>query len=414
MELNAEKSAAEHWRELVYRGIESDTLDYKSPLDWNKMNHAQRAKLVRHAIAFANTRGGCIVIGVREDDAGRPVLYEGLSPEASRSFDPSAVGMFFNSCVEPPLDFTVERPTVDGKRYVIIVVRPFSALPHVCSRGVTGELQEGVFYIRTKSASSRPAYRAGELHTLVQHALRNQREELSRLLRGILFESSASDSPESGEAFRAELQSSTVYFTRRQKNDLKNLPAGQLLFSWNARPTRYLADRYPLAAITKAADLAVPAHSNFISGWEFHEAYNTNVALRYFSAEHAKMWQLFRSGQIHWMTVMDEPKRQLVLKDLHRFSMEALTFFGRYFSELGSAETVIDVGLHVRNTENWQLASEGFGQPYICRIPEIELHLQRSAASLAAGDVRHADALAREFANRFNVPSDQPLFAREP
>ena len=46
-----------------------------------------------------------------------------------------------------------------------------------------------MFYIRTSDASSRPAFRAVEMHALIQRALRNQREALGRMLRGILYES---------------------------------------------------------------------------------------------------------------------------------------------------------------------------------------------------------------------------------
>ena len=71
----------EFWRELVYRGVESDELDYKAAMNWNQLSKAGRAKLVRHWLAFANTRGGDLVIGVGEDASGHPSDYQGLTPE---------------------------------------------------------------------------------------------------------------------------------------------------------------------------------------------------------------------------------------------------------------------------------------------------------------------------------------------
>ena len=48
----------ESFEELVYRGVESDELDYKTHMSWNTMSRAAKGKLLRHLTAFANTRGG--------------------------------------------------------------------------------------------------------------------------------------------------------------------------------------------------------------------------------------------------------------------------------------------------------------------------------------------------------------------
>ena len=175
-------------RDIVYRGIESDELDYKAAQSWNALSRAGKGKIIRHLIALANTKGGYVVIGVGEDAAGKPALYTGVSDEESVSFDPSAVGTFVNRCVEPPIDFTIERPVIDGKRFVVFAVKPFRQLPHVCCNSVDTELSSGVFYIRTPEASSRPATRAVEMQQLIQRAMRNQREQLAKVLRGILYD----------------------------------------------------------------------------------------------------------------------------------------------------------------------------------------------------------------------------------
>ena len=71
-------------RELIYRGVESEELDYKAAMSWTAMSRAARAKIVRHCLALANTKGGYIVIGVGEDASGHPSVYQGLTPEETQ------------------------------------------------------------------------------------------------------------------------------------------------------------------------------------------------------------------------------------------------------------------------------------------------------------------------------------------
>ena len=145
------------WRSIIFRGVESDELDYKAAQNWHELSRAGRAKFVRHCIAMANTKGGYVVVGVGEDANGQPARYTGLTEEQSSSFDPTDVGNFINRFADPAVDFTIERPVVDGRRYAVFVIRRFRNIPHVCTSSCENELQLGTFYIRTPDASSRPS-----------------------------------------------------------------------------------------------------------------------------------------------------------------------------------------------------------------------------------------------------------------
>ena len=150
------------WEKIVYRGVESEELDYKAAIDWKKLNRTGKSKFVRHCLAMANTKGGYIVVGVGEDAAGQPSLFTGLTQTQAKSFDPTIIGNFVNRYADPEIDLTVERPVVKGKRYAIFVIRPFANIPHVCAYGLNEELQQGVFlypHRRCRQPGSSPRQR---------------------------------------------------------------------------------------------------------------------------------------------------------------------------------------------------------------------------------------------------------------
>ncbi len=395
--------------ELVRRGVESDVLDYKAALCWTKMSRQAKGKIVRHCLALANTKGGCIVIGVGEDASGHPSVYTGLNREEVHSFDPTTVGQFVNRYVEPPIELVIERPVVDGKRYAIFVIRPFRTLPHVCTNGIEGELQTGVFYIRTADASSRPAYRAIEMQMLIQRALRNQREELGRMLRGILYENRLSaEGSGDNEEFQAAVANSSVFFKRR-----KNPPAGvpSLLVNLIVTPPRFHSEAFGLSALRRAVDASLPSlpTPEFLDSDELKKAYLTNTSLRALSKKGLRMWQVFKSGMFHYIAYQPVPDRELAFPLLVRKMAEAFRFLGSLYTELGYAEELLTISLTLDNTEDVRLVLPEKPQArFLCRIPKISITMTRSAADLASGEAAHAARMTSEIAERFNI-SDQYL-----
>ena len=387
------------WRELIHRGIESDELDYKAPMNWNTMPRPAKAKLLRHCLAFANTRGGYIVIGVREDAAGHPSECIGLTDEECQSFDPTPVLSFLNRFVEPPLDIVIERPEVDGKRYAIFVIRPFTVLPHVCSSGVDGELQQGVFYIRTVDASSRPAFRADELHRLVQRALRNQRELLARMLRGLLYETRE---PESTQApFTDAVDTVRNFFLRRHP-----MTGGEdgIRLEFSLTPPVFEERRYEFSDLRqamRAGCFTPPGGGLFLTNDALGTGYCTNTAFRIASETPSAMTQLFRSG-LFWQTrIVATPERVLPIRYLLGYCAEAVAAAGRIAAALGMEEEALELSFVIDRAEELKLDS-GFSER--CRIDKIETRFQRSAGNLAANAVEHAAYLFRQIGERFNLP----------
>ena len=395
------------WESIVKRGVESDELDYKAAQNWNKLSRTGRAKFARHCMALANTKGGYVVVGVSEDEGGRPALFTGLTEEELQSFDPTEIGTFVNRFSDPQVEFTLERPVVDGKQYVVFAIKRFTQLPHVCTGSCEHELQQGVFYIRTADASSRPAYRASEVHALIQRAMRNQRELLGRMLRGLLYENhTAVPGNEDQSRFQEELGHSRQLFAKLFKGKSQALQAELTI-----TPDQYAAERFTLSEVRAAAEesCGTAADSLFIGLPDLREAYLTNVSLRYGGKN--VFWQIFRTGQFHFRCVL--PKRSDNVISYGRLCdlvADAVNFCAQLYGSLGFSDQTLRLDVSLFNAENCRLDFPGMDPANtVCRIPEIEVHLNFSAANFISGRAVHADSLIRRLCERFNISDGRHL-----
>ena len=406
-------TVATDWSSIIYRGAESDELDYKAAQNWNELSRGGRAKFVRHCLALANTKGGYIVVGVGEDSNGRPVDFTGLTEEQSKSFDPTSVGNFISRFSDPPIDFTLERPVVDGKCYAVFAVKPFQQLPHVCPSNCEEELLRGVFYIRTKDASSRPAYRATELHGIIQRALRNQREMLGRMLRGILYENKLAPSNDVSDAsfFSEELLHSRMFFNKHVKSD-----PDCYRMEFYILPEKYKEDRNTLPELRQSADCAAFLYpgGDSLSDLDFPDSYFTNTSMRGFNSSGNVMMQLWRSGMLHF--IGDFPlgsDKKIPFRRLSEFIARSVVFASQYYTELGYTDELLSLNFRVEKSENLVLSGEN-GREGRCRIPEIQIRQERSVPDLASGKESHAARLLRSASERFNFePPSENYFLEE-
>ena len=102
---------------------ESDVLDYKTEMITNE-------KLARHVCAFANTRGGDIVFGVKESGkGGHPTKIPGLDPP---NLDKESIEQIILSNIVPRLDVKIRILKIpDSTRSVLLIRVPDSHLkPH--------------------------------------------------------------------------------------------------------------------------------------------------------------------------------------------------------------------------------------------------------------------------------------------
>ncbi len=411
------------WREIVYRGVESQTLDYKAAQNWIGLSRVGKAKFARHAMAMANTKGGYVVVGVGEDENGNPTLHTGLDEAQLRSFDPSTVGQFINLYADPSIDFDIVRPEIDGRLYAIFVIRRFNGLPHVCSDHCGYELQQGVFYIRTPDARSRPAFRASELHGIVQRALRNQREVLGRMLRGVLYEGRQYPEADAEQEFSKLLQQS-------KENARKWLGPRNLGHFCNLEivgyPAEFFDDDVDLSNLKKAAEnVALPVLSDlpFNPGNNSEsESFLTNQSLlcRFVGRKGEKgrvdrfhFWQFFQTGMFHFLCPLAELKngRGIPYPLLVNRIGSAIELIGELYSELGLDDEILTFTVGLTNVEKCSLVEIDDGtagkSEFQCYIPEIIVRKRRSVADLTSGPAEHATRVIREVCERFNLPADR-------
>lgn len=415
-------AAIEDWRTIVYCKLENQQIDFKAPQNWNEIGRVGRAKLARHAIALANTMGGYVVIGVGEDASGIPNQYIGLSEEEMASFDPSTVGQTLSTYADPPISLDIVRPEIDGKCYVIIVVYPFSDMPHVCTNVCDGDLQRGAFYIRTPDARSKVAVKASELHLLIQRCLRNQRQMLGRMLRGILYEDRQAETPEL-EFFPALIDRSRKQTLEKiGKPLLHSLPFAEL----TCKPTKILSDvnltaiRNSFAQIEKSSiDELLPEGLSVSSSYDTF-ATNDSICGQFMVNEQTILfWECFKSGLFCLTAIIPQnnPEERIInAQMLLRNLIVIMDFIGQLYTNIGHPESILDVNVHLANTENARLENlpvVARGQDTICRIPDIEVHKQRSSGDLEGGaSLDTAQQLFGEICERFNVTLDKADIAQ--
>jgi len=402
------------WRSIIYRGFESEELDYKAAQNWLKLNRCGKAKFARHCMALANTNGGYLVVGVGEDKSGKPCIYTGVTEQQSRSFDPTDIGNFINRFADPAIDFDIEKPIIDGKRYVIFVVKRFSLLPHVCCASCNSELQQGFFYIRTADAASRPAYKASEVHELIQRALRNQREHLGRMLRGILYENRKSLEPEAKIQFSEQLQSSEKFF---QKLNAENNWGNGIKLEFTIFPPEFTVDKFSLSEIEESVLKSYfnPIDSPFFDPDKADDSYFTNISYRIICRSKKIFIQVFSSGFIHYKRILEQEKSSISYRELIRYVIDSMMFIGRFYYELGYTDELFSIMFKLSDVENAVLLPDlnnlsikkKLMRSYVCRIPEIQVRLQRSAADLMSGTVEHSERIFKEICERFNFSQGQ-------
>jgi len=334
------------------------------------------------------------------------VMYNGVFADISPWYDSD------DSLEKDGLNTAVmDAGVVDGKRYAVLIIRPFQDIPHVCVHSIEDELRSGVFYIRSASASSRPAARAGEMHDLVRRALRNQREMLAGLLRDILGDMpqrgrAIPGCPDNGEQLPPEYEESVSYFQKRQNpHFVPGTPVLDLaIMPLECEQTKQLS----LSSLRAAAESALrktgqESSERFLNATDLSCSYATNVSLRGMNKEHSRFWQLFQNGLLHFRSVIDGAVEYNALRSQ---LLQLLEPVKNYYAALPGHCRKLFVQLTIENSDGLDMVSAN-GSVSSCRIGKVRI-VQNF--ELDNSENAPADPIAQimdELSVRFNAPTDQ-------
>ncbi len=152
---------------------ESKTLEFKETFNWSSKD-----KYAKSIAAFANSIGGILVFGVKDN----PHDFVGLQSENFERFDESRITEYLNSVFAPEIIFEKFVYTVNRKNAGIVVVHQATNKPVVCIKN-DGDLKESDIYFRYSARTERIKY--PELRQLIEDIKEKERFLYKRILERI-------------------------------------------------------------------------------------------------------------------------------------------------------------------------------------------------------------------------------------
>ena len=149
---NIFKKSSTHPDRIISR--ENKTLEFKETYGWESL----LTKHLRTCAAFANTKGGYIVFGVKNN----PRILVGLQGKKLTQFqelDPERLSDTFNTYFAPEISFELYEHIIDGKTFGILYIFTSKNKPIVCCKAANaGDLREGDIFYRYGGRTERIKY----------------------------------------------------------------------------------------------------------------------------------------------------------------------------------------------------------------------------------------------------------------
>ena len=174
----------EYLRDKLDYPTEDKDTEYKAAIKFDEQTDFA-AKLVKHILGFANSGGGYIIIGYKEQADGRPVPDPAITGEIVASYEVTRLCQHVEKYLigQDRIKIKVyKEPSSKGVIYPIISIGRFPEYPFVCTRDYTSEstgetiLESGQIYIRTEGARTLTVKAPSEWRQLINECIKARQE----------------------------------------------------------------------------------------------------------------------------------------------------------------------------------------------------------------------------------------------
>ena len=165
---------------------ETLTVEHKSWLDLT--DDAGKAKIAKAAMALANSGGGVIVIGFREDNEAGGALVSEARPEAIERYGPDAVNAAIGRYAKPAFHCDVHHAThpLTGNKHAVVIIPGDHRVPIMTIRDRERIVGQNKVYVRKPGPKSEDARTPEEWSQILDSCLRARRDDMLEAIRGIM------------------------------------------------------------------------------------------------------------------------------------------------------------------------------------------------------------------------------------
>lgn len=165
---------------------EVQDVDYKAAMKWEgKQDKNASLEISKDIISMANSRGGYLVIGIKEDNNGAHV-EDPLNKDQLKSWETSSVSNFVNNLIDPPsLNLELYRFPHKNAKYIIIKIHHFNKQPFLVKKE-SGSLKPHHIYYRNVNKQSAPISTTEDWKELFERIFRSKSDQLINQVREVL------------------------------------------------------------------------------------------------------------------------------------------------------------------------------------------------------------------------------------